>query len=222
MARRELAVASATTKLELLAEQHDREIALLQAEVEVKAIDVEMLLARIEQVRQLAPFPGVVRYTDGEVGQMIEEYAPVMGLADPDALEVRSSLPSEEELPKLRPGQAVTIIFRVSPQRKVTRRLIQVPTPKRADEGLPIRLEFSAPYLELEVGSPADMRIVVERKEDVRTIPNVTIHSYFNRRYVLVKEDESTFEVDITLGVTDGKRSEVLAVLEEDEQVYER
>lgn len=225
VARRELAVANATTRLGLLAEQHDREIALLQAEVELKAIDVEMLLARIEQAQLLAPFAGVVRYTDGEVGQMIEEYAPVMGLADPDALEVRSSLPSEEELPKLRPGQAVTIFFRVSPQREVTGRLIQVSTPNSAggaDEGLPIRIEFSAPDLELEVGSLADMRIVVERKEDVLTIPNVTIHSYFNRRYVLVKEGESTVEVDITLGVTDGERSEVLTGLEENEQVYER
>ncbi len=74
----------------------------------------------------------------------------------------------------------------------------------------------------MEVGSLADMRIVVERKEDVRTIPNVTIHSYCNRRYVLVKEGESTVEVDITLGVTDGERSEALSGLEENEQVYER
>ncbi len=132
------------------------------------------------------------------------------GPADPDALEVRSSLPSDEELPKLRPGQAVTIVFRDYPQRQVTGRLIQISTPNSAggaDEGLPIRIEFCAPDLELEVGSLADMRIVVERKEDVLTIPNVTIHSYFNRRYVLVKEGESTVEVDITLGVTDGERS---------------
>lgn len=225
VARRELALANSTTKLELLAEQHDREIALLQAEVELKAIDVEMLLAQIEQAQLLAPFAGVVRYTDGEVGQMIEEYIPVMGLADPDALEVRSSLPSDEELPKLRPGQAVAIVFRLYPQREVTGRLIQVSTPTgagSADEGLPVRIEFSAPDLELEVGSLADMRIVVERKEDVLTIPNATIHSYFNRRYVLVKEGESTVEVDIRLGVTDGERSEVLAGLEENEQVYER
>ncbi len=225
IARRELAIANETARLELLAEQHDREIALLQAEVELKAIDVEMLLARIEQAQLLAPFAGVVRYTDGEVGQMIEEYAPVMGLADPDALEVRSSLPSDEELPKLRPGQAVAIVFRLYPKRDVTGRLIQVSTPTSAgsaDEGLPVRIEFSAPDLELEIGSLADMRIVVERKEDVLTIPNVTIHSYFNRRYVLVKEGKSTVEVDITLGVDDGERSEVLAGLEENEQLYER
>ena len=91
-----------------------------------------------------------------------------------------------------------------------------------ADEGLPIRIEFCAPVVELEVGSLADMRIVVERKEDVLTIPNVTIHSYFNRRYVPVKEGESTVEVDITLGVTDGERSEALSGLEESEQLYER
>lgn len=223
--RKELAVANATSRLKLLAEQHDREIALLQAEVELKAIDIEMLLARIEQAQLLAPFAGVVRYTDGEIGQTVEEYAPVLGLADPDALEVRSSLPSDEELPKLRPGQAVTIVFRVYPQREITGRLIQVSTPTgagSADEGLPVRIEFSAPDLELEVGTLADMRIVVERKEDVLTIPNVTIHSYFNRRYVLVKEGESTVEVDITLGVTDGEHSEVLSGLEESEQVYER
>ena len=222
VARMELAVAAAETKLMLLADQHDREIALYQAEAELKAIDVEMLQDRFEQAQLLAPFDGVVRYTDGEAGQLIAEYAPVMGLAAPDALEIRSSSPDEEELPKLRTGQQVTILFRDYPQREVTGRLIQVSTPTGADEGLPVRVEFSAPDLALEIGDLADLRIVVERKEGILTIPNVAIHSYFNRRYALVKEGESTIEVDITLGVTDGERTEVLAGLEEDEQVFER
>ena len=222
IARMELADAAAETKLTLLADQHDREIALYQAEVELKAIDVEMLQDRIGQAQLLAPFDGVVRYTDGEAGQLIAEYAPVMGLAAPDALEIRSSSPSEEELPKLRTGQAVTILFRDHPQREVMGQLIQVSTPTGGEEGLPVRIEFSAPDLELEIGALADLRIVVERKEGILTIPNVAIHSYFNRRYALVKEGESTIEVDITLGVTDGERTEVLAGLEEDEQVFER
>ncbi len=222
VARMGLAVAAAETKLALLADQHDREIALYQAEAELKAIDVEMLRDRIGQAQLLAPFDGVVRYTDGEAGQLVAEYAPVMGLAAPDALEIRSSGPSEEALPKLRIGQAVTIRFRDYPQTEVTGRLIQVSMPGVADEGLPIRVEFGAPELELEIGALADLHIVVERKEDILTIPNVAIHSYFNRRYALVKEGESTIEVDITLGVTDGERTEVLAGLEEDEEVFER
>ena len=222
IARMELAVAAAKTKLTLLADQHDREIALYQAEAELKAIDVEMLQDRIEQAQLLAPFDGVVRYTDGEAGQLVAEYAPVMGLAAPDALEIRSSLPSEEELPKLRTGQAVTILFRDYPQREVMGQLIQVSTSTGGEEGLPVRIEFSAPDLALEIGALADLRIVVERKEDILTIPNVAIHSYFNRRYALVRDGESTIEVDITLGVTDGERTEVLAGLEENEQVFER
>ena len=222
VARMELAVAAAETKLALLADQHDREIALYQAEAELKAIDVEMLRDRIGQAKLLAPFDGVVRYADGEAGQLVAEYTPVMGLAAPDALEIRSSGPSEEALPKLRIGQAVTIRFRDYPQSEVTGRLIQVSTPGGADEGLPIRVEFAAPELDLEIGALADLRIVVERKEDILTIPNVAIHSYFNRRYALVKEGETTIEVDITLGVTDGERTEVLAGLEEDEEVFER
>lgn len=222
LARMELAVAAAETKLALLAEQHDREIALYQAEAELKAIDVEMLRDRIGQAQLLAPFDGVVRYTDGEAGQLVAEYAPVMGLAAPDALEIRSSGPGEEALPKLRIGQSVTILFRDYPQIEVTGQLIQVSLPGGADEGLPIRVEFVAPELELEIGTLADLRIVVERKENILTIPNVAIHSYFNRRYALVREGESTIEVDISLGVTDGERTEVLAGLEEDEEVFER
>ncbi len=222
VARLELAVAAGETRLALLADQHDREIALYHAETELKAIDVEMLQDRIRQAQLLAPFDGVVRYTEGEAGQLVAEYAPVMGLAAPDALEIRSSSPSDEALPKLRVGQAVTIRFRDEPEREVMGRLIQVSTPTGADEGLPVRVEFSAPDLELEIGALADLRIVVERKEGILTIPNAAIHSYFNRRYALVKEGESTLEVDITLGVTDGERTEVLAGLEEGEQVFER
>ena len=50
IARRELAVSSAETRLKLLTDQHDREIALIQAEVEFKAIDVEMLQAGATQI----------------------------------------------------------------------------------------------------------------------------------------------------------------------------
>ena len=222
IARMELAVAAAETKLALLADRHDREVALYQAEAELKTIDVEMLRDRLGQAQLLAPFDGVVRYTDGEPGQLVPEYTPVMGLAAPDALEIRSSGPSEEELPKLRIGQTVTIRFRDYPQREVAGQLIQVSTPSGADEGLPVRVEFTAPDLALQIGALADLRIVVERKEDILTIPNVAIHSYFNRRYALVKEGENTIEVDITLGVTDGERTEVLAGLEENEEVFER
>ena len=221
-ARLALAVAAGETRLALLADQHDRELALYQAEIELKAIDVERLQDRIRQAQLLAPFDGVVRYTEGEAGQLVAEYTPVMGLAAPDALEIRSSSPGDEALPKLRIGQAVTIHFRDAPQHEVMGRLIQVATPTGADEGLPVRVEFSAPGLELEIGALADLRIVVERKEGILTIPNAAIHSYFNRRYALVKEGDSTIEVDITLGVTDGGRTEVLAGLEEDEQVFER
>ena len=222
LARMELALAAAETKLALLADRHDREIALYRAEAELKAIDVEMLHDRIGQAQLLAPFDGVVRYTDGEAGQLVAEYAPVMGLAAPDALEIRSSGPGEEALPKLRTGQAVTIRFRDYPQSEVTGQLIQVSTPGGADEGLPIRIEFAAPELQLQIGALADLRIVVERKEDILTIPNAAIHTYFNRRYALVKEGETTIEVDISLGVTDGERTELLAGLEEDEEVFER
>ena len=222
VARMELAVAAAETKLALLADQHDREITLYQAEAELKAIDVEMLRDRMGQAQLLAPFDGVVRYTDGEAGRLVAEYTPVIGLAAPDALEIRSSDPSEEALSKLRVGQAVTVRFRDYPQSDVTGQLIQVSTPGGTDEGLPIRIAFAAPELDLVIGALADLRIVVERKEAILTIPNVAIHSYFNRRYALVKEGESTIEVDIILGVTDGERTEVLAGLEEDEEVFER
>ena len=58
LARMELTVAAAETNLALLADQHDREIALYQAEADLKAIDVEMLQDRIGQAKLLAPFDG--------------------------------------------------------------------------------------------------------------------------------------------------------------------
>ena len=225
IARRELAASSAQARLDLLADQRKRDLALLQAEIALRAIDVDMYQARIQQAQLLAPFPGVVRYTDGEVGQMIPEYAPVIGLADPDALEVRCAQPGEDEIHKLRIGQSVSIVFRDHPLRTLEGRLIQVSTPAHgagSEEGLPVRVEFTAPDLELEIGALADLRIVVESKENVLTVPNAAIHSYFNRRYVLVKEGENTVEVDIELGVSDGERTEVLSGLKENEQVYER
>jgi multidrug efflux pump subunit AcrA (membrane-fusion protein) len=62
----------------------------------------------------------------------------------------------------------------------------------------------------------------VERKEDVLTIPNSTVQSYFNRRYVLVKDGDRKVEVDVELGISDGERTEVIAGLEEGELVFER
>ena len=157
---------------------------------------------------------------------------PVLGVADSSVLEVRSKAPSVSIADKLRVRQEATIVFRDYPDQQVAGELIQVIAPLRSDESesallqaearLPIRVAFSAPNLDLEIGTLADVIVVVERKENVLIIPNSTIHSYFNRRYVLVKDDDRKVEVDVELGVSDGERTEVVAGLEEGELVFER
>jgi multidrug efflux pump subunit AcrA (membrane-fusion protein) len=212
--------------LALQEQLHAYDLALMEDEIELARVDVELLQAQIDQAKLQAPIHGIVRYTFGESGQMVEEYEPILGLADVNALEVRSKIYDAEAEAKLRIGQEVTIVFRPYPEQEITGKLIQVSTPAQSENGdeesLPIRIEFSAPNVDLEIGMVADVRIVVGRKEDVLLIPNSTVHTYFNRHYVLVKEDDRKVEVDVILGISDGGKTEVLKGLEEGELVFER
>jgi multidrug efflux pump subunit AcrA (membrane-fusion protein) len=216
----------ARNDLRLLVEEQEYGVALLKKEIELAEIDVELLSAQISGTQLRAPFDAVVRYTTGEAGQLIAEYEPVLGLADTDALELRSREADAADNAKLRLGQQALIVFRPYPNQEVEGRVIQVSVPPQADQGdgqnLPIRIEFPVQDLDLEVGMVADIRIIVERKEDVLLIPSSTILSYFNRRYVLVDEGGRKMEVDVELGVSDGEYSEVLSGLEEGDLVLER
>ena len=216
----------AKNDLRLLTEEQEYDAALLEKEIELAETDVRLLTAQISGTQLRAPFDGVVRYTLGESGQLISEYESVLGLADADALELRSREYDATDEAKLRIGQQAIIVFRPYPNREVEGRVIQVSVPAQAgqeeEQRLPIRIEFSAPALDLEVGMVADIRIIVERKENVLLVPNSTVLSYFNRRYVLVSEEGHKEEVDVELGVSDGENSEVLSGLEEGDLVIER
>jgi multidrug efflux pump subunit AcrA (membrane-fusion protein) len=218
--------------LGLLAEQQGYDRTLLEKEVELAQIEVELLQAQIEQAQLQAPFDGVVRYTLGEAGQLIQEYESILGLADTSALEVRSTVHDADAAAKLRIGQEAVIVFRGYPDRAIKGKLVQVSAPVgneiEEEDRLPIRIEFSAPELDLDIGTFADVQVIVDRKENVLLIPNSTIHSYFNRRYVLVQqdahgvEDDRKVEVDVILGVSDAEKTEVLSGLQEGERVFER
>ena len=222
----------ARSNLARLSAGHEDEVMLLEKEIELAEIQVERLRAQLDETKVTAPFSGVVLYAVGDMGDAVEEFEPVLGVADSSVLEVRSKAPSVSIADKLRVRQEAIIVFRDYPDQQVAGELIQVIAPLRSDESesallqaearLPIRVAFSAPNLDLEIGTLADVIVVVERKENVLIIPNSTIHSYFNRRYVLVKDDDRKVEVDVELGVSDGERTEVVAGLEEGELVFER
>jgi len=228
----------ARDNLGLLAEEQGYDSALREKEIELARTEVELLQAQIEQAQLRASFDGVVRYTLGEAGQLIQEYEPILGLADTNALEVRSTVHDADSAVKLRIGQEAVIVFRGYPDREVQGKLVQVSAPVGSEieeeDRLPIRIEFSTPELDLDIGTFADVRVIVDWKENVLLIPNSTIHSYFNRRYVLVQESvhgvegahgvegDRKVEVDVILGVSDEEKTEVLSGLQEGERVFER
>lgn len=221
-----LANAGEESRIAALGEQAvqaaEREVAGLASRLEAARAQLSGLQARRAKLAVTAPFPGVVTKKTVEVGETKLPGAPLFVLADPSATYIEAQI-DESESAKVRPGQKVRLFpdayLGETFQGLVSEVRPTVEASKEVSRANAIEIAAPAPPKPLRLGMSVDVEVVTGGKDNVLLAPSAAIVERDGRRYVFVARDGKAVRTEVTAGVSNWERTEILSGLSPGDEI---
>jgi HlyD family secretion protein len=173
-----------------------------------------------------APISGIVLSRDTDKGSAVIPISSayggtvVMTIADVSEKHFRGDV-DEADIGKVNLGLPARIFVESYPDEPFKAELTHISPLGREEEEIinfEIRATIQDPQDRLRVGMSADAELILEEHEDVLVIPEGAIIYEGGKTYVNIQDDsvpEGVRKIEITKGISDGLRTEVLRGLEE-------
>ena len=201
---------------------------VLLAQRTLKVKEAEQALAeakeKLDKSEITSPFAGVVTRVNVQEGDTFGANNPAIIVVDPTEIEV-NAIVDEVDVLRVREGQEALVALQSLPELQFTGTVKQVSLLSSRAQGIvsyPIVVEFSAPRAAalLREGLSTLVSIVVREEKDVLIVPVRAVTLSGRDRIVkVVREDGSTEDRTIQLGLSDGESVQILEGLEEGEKV---
>lgn len=194
-------------------------------------LDLEQLLDRQRELERLlrlttvrAPFDGLVTsIIDARPGQPVQEGSVAATVADPSERVIVLTDATGGKLRWLQTGLAARVSAanrRGGAQIEARVAEVRLVAEDVPDAGQPVRLKLDTQLPEeFQLGTPVSVQIEVARAEDVLVVPSQAVRRRGEQTFVVLRDGESTTEVLVTTGLTDGLQTEIVEGLEEGQQV---
>jgi RND family efflux transporter MFP subunit len=193
--------------------------------LEIAELSLESAELNLEKaVVIVAPFDGVVAdisITEGKEISTATLATPAISLVDTSEIEMRGFI-DEIDIAIVQLGQEANIILDALPDEEVKGSVAfisPVGTTLAGVVSYDTTITLENPVAELRDGMSATAEIIIERRDDVLSIPNRYIRGTLENPIVVVLVDGQQEEREITLGLTDGINTEILSGLQEGEEV---
>jgi len=192
--------------------------------LEIAELSLESAELNLEKAVIVAPFDGVVAdisITEGKEISTATLATPAISLVDTGKIEMRGFI-DEIDIAKVQLGQEVNIILDALPDEEVKGSVVFISPVGTIIAGVvsyDTTITLKNPVAELRDGMSATAEVIIERHDDVLSIPNRYIRGTTENPMVVVFVDGQQEEREITLGLTDGINTEILSGLEEGEKV---
>jgi multidrug efflux pump subunit AcrA (membrane-fusion protein) len=197
---------------------------IAELNLEIAELSLESAELNLEKAEIVAPFDGVVGDITIYEGQEVSAAtmaAPAITLVNTSGIEMRGSI-DEIDISVVELNQEANILLDALPDEEIKGRVAFISPIGTSLIGVVFyetRITLDSPDDRLRDGMTATAEVIIERREDVLFIPNRTLRGTWEDPWVLVLVGEQQKEMEITLGLTDGKNVEVLSGLEEGEAV---
>ncbi len=189
----------------------DRQIdPILQNSVQRAQLALDQITDQVADTRIVAPFDGLILSMSLSVGRGVEEFRPVVVLADPANLEVSADLISNQ-LQDLAEEMSVNVQLMGRPGDPVTGRIRRLPYPygsggggttvDELDKSTRITLDIPAAAADMRLGDLVRVSAELERKDSVLWLPPQAIRVFDGRRFVVLVRDDVEQRVDIKVGI---------------------
>jgi HlyD family secretion protein len=184
----------------------------------------------IASMTLISPISGIVLSQDTDKGSAVIPLSSAYGgtvimiIADVSEKHFRGDV-DEADIGKVHLGLPARIFVEAYPDDPFQAKLTHISPQGREEEEIvnfEIRATIEDPENKLRFGMSADAELILEEHEDVLVIPEGAIIYEDEKTYVNVQDDsipEGIRKVEVTKGITDGLRTEVLSGLEEGQVV---
>ena len=184
----------------------------------------------IASMTLIAPISGIILSRDTDKGSAVIPLSSayggtvIMTIADISEKHFRGDV-DEADIGKVHLGLPARIYVEAYPDEPFQAKLIHISPQGREEEEIvnfEIRATIDDPEDRLRFGMSADAELILEEHEDVLVIPEGAIIYEDEKTFVNVQDEtipEGMRKIEITKGITDGLRTEVLSGLEEGQVV---
>jgi HlyD family secretion protein len=222
IAEKERAVRSAELAVSQARNAATPDPALIQA-VESGELLIEQLEEQIIARQVIAPGSGKVVDLIALPGDPLQIGSPVLTLGDESRVELVSQTTDmltsgRSTVPALTIGQSVEITFARYPGMTFEGTISQLASLDGTEAGSTYRFTFNAQGKSFAPGDQADMKIVLQSKEDVLFLPPEAVNISSFRSTVTLAEDGDT-DVNVQIGITTADKVEIVSGLNEGDVV---
>lgn len=176
---------------------------------------------RVASLTLRAPAAGVVFGLPRRPGERFEAGQVVVSVADSARLRVRARV-DEPDLPRIAPGERVSVTFDGLPDRQWQGRVTMVAAGLREYAGRRVGEvlgEIADPDGKLPPNASVNVSIVAGEKSGVLVIPRAALQRDGARRWIFVREDGRARRQEVTVGLLGASDAEITSGLREGESV---
>jgi RND family efflux transporter MFP subunit len=192
--------------------------------LKIAKLSLESAELNLEKAVIVAPFDGVVTditITEGKEISTATLATPAISLVDISEIEMRGFI-DEIDIAMVQLGQEANIILDALPDEEVKGSVVFISPVGTIIAGVvsyDTTITLENPAGGLKDGMSATAEVIIERRDDVLSIPNRYIRGTLENPMVVVLVDGQQEQKEITLGLSDGINTEVLSGLQEGEKV---
>ncbi|KRE44993.1 efflux RND transporter periplasmic adaptor subunit [Paenibacillus sp. Soil522] len=196
------------------------DIAKLQMDIE--NLKLERLMTTFNSKQLVAGMDGQVTFVEElEEGDFVEAYQTLVIISDPSKLRVALRVEAGAEISGVDVGFPALVTFG---DQVLQGKVVQTPSsaPTTLNEQLQDRysktlfIELPKIPVDASIGAFADVRIILQQREDILKIPRSGVRSFLGRTFVRTLEDGNKIrEIDVETGIKGSTEIEITKGLEE-------
>jgi len=207
------------------------DLATTRARTEVASKELEELDALMSYATLRSPFKGVVTERHADPGDLIRntptssgpDSPPLFVIAELDQVRVSIVVP-ENQAPWANEGDAVTLVVPALPTRKFEGKIDRIARSLDAStRTMAVEMDLPNPDRVLLPGMYGEATIELDKKADTLVLPASAVRydEEGHSRVYVVDQNNTVKVVDVSTGLDDGKRIEILSGLDENTRVVD-
>jgi len=210
-------------RLELGVARAELDVALAEIEVKRARALNELAAEQLASTQLKAPFSGIIISLEKRAGDWVSAYEAIGVIADPSELWVVATVP-EEDIAQVTAGRPVSVRLDAYPDQVYTGTVLQVASQAIIWQGksaYEVTVAFDEGQdVPATIRMGADVTITGRSRENVLVVPARAVITIGGRAYVeRVGEDGGLERVEVQTGVSNGTETEIVAGLQEGQEI---